>query len=53
MRVYQVLVEYYYKKPVIIIKNLIKELIAQKKTLIVVSHNKQDLIELNCNIVEF
>ncbi len=36
-----------------IIKNLIKELIAQKKTLIVVSHNKQDLIDLNCNIVEF
>ncbi len=36
-----------------IIKNLIKELIVQKKTLIVVSHNKQDLIDLNCNIVEF
>lgn len=36
-----------------IIKKLIKELIAQKKTLIVVSHNKQDLIDLNCNIVEF
>lgn len=36
-----------------IIMENIKELSQQKKTIVLVSHNRQDLVDLNCKIVEF
>lgn len=36
-----------------IIMENIRELSLQKKTIVLVSHNRQDLVDLNCKIVEF